>query len=69
MISSVWHKAAAPHFPSVQNALGKARIHAHPQGQGSEDWIMMNWVFILQGVIAFGLAALAIAVILRHRRH
>ncbi|ERI12631.1 hypothetical protein L614_001400000850 [Ochrobactrum sp. J50] len=30
---------------------------------------MMNWVFILQGVIAFGLAALAIAVILRHRRH
>lgn len=30
---------------------------------------MMNWLFILQGVIAFGLAALAIAVILRHRRH
>jgi len=30
--------------------------------------MMMNWVFILQGVIAFGLAGLAVAVILRHRR-
>jgi len=29
---------------------------------------MMNWVFVLQGVIAIGLAGLAIAVILRHRR-
>lgn len=34
----------------------------------SEDYIMMNWVFILQGVIAVGLAVLAVAVILRHRR-
>ncbi len=31
--------------------------------------MMMNWVFILQGVIACGLAGLAVAVILRHRRH
>ncbi|MBB5701399.1 hypothetical protein FHS76_001250 [Ochrobactrum daejeonense] len=29
---------------------------------------MMNWVFVLQGVIAIGLAVLAIAVILRQRR-
>lgn len=29
---------------------------------------MMNWIFVLQGVIAVGLAGFAIAVILRHRR-
>lgn len=29
---------------------------------------MMNWVFILQGFIAIGLAGLAIAVILHNRR-
>ncbi len=30
--------------------------------------MMMTTVFIVQGVMAIGLAALAIAVILRHRR-
>ncbi len=29
---------------------------------------MMSWVFILQGFIAIGLAALAIAVIIHQRR-
>jgi len=70
MISSAWNKAAIVRFPSARNALGRNQIRAHPEkGQGSEDWMMMNWVFILQGVIAFGLAGLAVAVILRHRRH
>ncbi|EEH14289.1 Hypothetical protein, conserved [Brucella ceti str. Cudo] len=30
--------------------------------------IMMTWVFMIQGVMAIGLAALAIAVILRYHR-
>ncbi len=29
---------------------------------------MMSWVFVLQGVIAIGLAGLAVAVILRQRK-
>ncbi|PRA76449.1 hypothetical protein CQ049_03415 [Brucella thiophenivorans] len=41
---------------------------SHFSGYVLKENAMMNWVFVLQGVIAIGLAGLAIAVILRHRR-
>ncbi|OYR08938.1 hypothetical protein CEV33_2660 [Brucella grignonensis] len=41
---------------------------SHFSGYVLKGNAMMNWVFVLQGVIAIGLAGLAIAVILRHRR-
>ena len=38
------------------------------RAKGTSLAVMMNWVFVLQGFIAIGLAGLAIAVILRHRK-